>query len=125
MKQWNIPWLGAFMESFFVTLPLLSVINFWAIITVLYTTVRPHLLQYAPWVTMWLFVGCITLLGIIGMVLVYKFVLPSIWTFRQDQMFKHNSNIVDLLKNIDERLARLEESSKGDEEGSGTASIVQ
>jgi cytidyltransferase-like protein len=86
MKQHNIPWLGAFMEAFFVTLPLLGIINFWAIITVLYTNIRPYLLLHMPWVTLWLFVVALTVIGIVGMFLVYKFVLPSVWSFRGKQM---------------------------------------
>jgi D-beta-D-heptose 7-phosphate kinase/D-beta-D-heptose 1-phosphate adenosyltransferase len=93
MKQKNIPWLGAFMESFFVTLPLLSIINFWAIIVMLYTNLRPYLLQYMPWMNLWYFVAILTLIGVLGMVLVYKFVLPSIWAFRGKQMFTENSGI--------------------------------
>ena len=87
MRQKNIPGLGAFMESFFVTLPILGIINFWAIITVLYANVQPYLLQHAPWMNLWIFVGFLTLIGITGMFIVYKFVLSSVWSFRGKQMF--------------------------------------
>jgi D-beta-D-heptose 7-phosphate kinase/D-beta-D-heptose 1-phosphate adenosyltransferase len=95
VKQRNIPWLGAFIESFFVTLPFLGIINFWAIITVLYTSVRPYIVANFPWMNIQLFVCILTAIGILGMVLVYKFVLPSIWAFRGKQMFGYENSPVD------------------------------
>ena len=107
MKQRNVPWLGAFMESFFVTLPLLGIINFWAIITVLYTNARPYLLQYLPWMTLWLFMVLITVIGIVGMLLVYKFVLPSIWSFRGKQMFDRENQLVSKIDSIEALLDNI------------------
>lgn len=91
VKQKNIPWLGAFLETFFSTLPFLSVISFVSITMVLYASARPYLLQYAPWMTLWLFLGIVVMLGITGMWLVYKFVLPSIWAFRGTQLFNQET----------------------------------
>jgi hypothetical protein len=50
------------------------------------------------------------LIGLTGavMVLVYKFVLPSVWTFRADQMFGFNSD-------IKKRLDRIEKLLRGED----------
>ena len=113
MKQRNIPGLGAFMESFFVTLPILGIINFWAIITVLYANVQPYLLQHAPWMNLWIFVGLLTLIGITGMIIVYKFVLSSVWSFRGKQMLdKDNLALGTSNKRLDEIKKELGELKK-------------
>jgi bifunctional ADP-heptose synthase (sugar kinase/adenylyltransferase) len=36
--------------------------------------------------TLWLFLGIVALIGVVGMVLVYKFVMASLWSFRGRQM---------------------------------------
>lgn len=99
------------MESLFVTLPLFSIINFLAIITVLYTSINPYLSNFLPWMTFLVFVGIVCGLGMLGMVFVYIFVLPSIWTFRGKQMFEYESEVV---KKINALQAMLE--NRGDEE---------
>lgn len=86
MKQKNIPWLGAFLETFFTTIPFINILSLCAILLILYTNIRPYLVQYTPWMTLWLFLGIVALIGVVGMVLVYKFVMASLWSFRGRQM---------------------------------------
>lgn len=107
MKQKNIPWLGAFLETFFTTLPFLSIVSFLAIIMVLYSEARPYLLQYAPWMTLWLFLVIIAVVGVFGMWLVYRFVLPSIWTFRGRQMFDRENQLVNKIESIESLLESI------------------
>ena len=112
MRQHNVPGLGALVESFAATLPFLSVLNFWAIITVLYATAQPYLLQYTPWITLWSFVGGLTLTGVIIMIIIYKFVLPSVWSFRGRQMFDRDSQVVERLGVIEAILTGSSEETK-------------
>jgi hypothetical protein len=105
MKQKNIPWLGAFMESFFMTLPIFSIFSTIAIIIVLYTNIQPYLIQYVPWITLWSFMGILMVFGLTGMFVMYKFVLKSIWAFRGKQT---NSN-EDRLERIETMLKELVE----------------
>jgi len=108
MKQRNIPWLGAITDSLYVTLPVLSIMNFFSILAVLYTNVYPRIQEYLPWMRFWIFLVIVGVLVIVLMLLVYKFIVPSLWTFRSKQMFKHESQVVDKLDKIDQRLDRLE-----------------
>jgi len=111
MKQKNIPWLGAIVDSLYVSLPILSIVNFFAITTVLYTSLYPYLQEHAPWMKYWIFLIIIGALVLVLMGLVYKFVIPSLWTFRSKQMFMHESEITDKL---DELLKKVDELEKKD-----------
>lgn len=123
MKQRNIKGLGAFVESLYTTLPILAVINFISIATILYASVREPLLAYVPWMQLWVFL--LILVGITGLTMIgiYLFVLPSIWTFRGKQMFGYESHVTDKLNKILQRLEELENKTedavsqlKGDKE---------
>ena len=87
MRQRNIPGVGAFIESLFTCLPILGIINFIFIAIVLYTDIQPYLLVHMPWIKLWIFMLALTFLVGGMMILVYKFVLPSLWAFRGRQMF--------------------------------------
>lgn len=112
MKQRNIPWLGAFVEALYMSLPIVSVINFASIAIVLYSDIRPYLLEHLPWVQLWMFLLALSSFVSISMLLVYKFLLPSIWTFRGRQMFGHESKVITTLNRIEERMGKTKEISK-------------
>ena len=63
IRQVNIPWVGALVESLFNALPflsiLISVFNFFSIIVVLYSNMKPYLTEYIPNITLPIFIGCI------------------------------------------------------------------
>lgn len=108
MKQRNIPWLGAIVESVFNTLPVLSAINFISIAAVLYTSIDDYLATWVPWINFWSFI-LIMCAGTIGiMVIVYIFILPSLWGFRGQQMFEYKDKVVGVRSNED----RLEDFKK-------------
>lgn len=109
LKQKNIPWLGAIVESLFTSLPVLSIINFLAVITVLYATVREYLLVWIPWMTIWIFVGAMFILVMFLMMCIYKFVLPSLWTFRGKQLYGFESELFNEVKSLREQMLSIEE----------------
>lgn len=108
LKQHNIPWLGAFTESLFESLPILSIFNFMSILIVLYATVYEIVHEFAPWLTFWHFVGALAIVVSIGLILVHKYVVPSLWTFRQNQMLQHESDMSEQVKQMQEQLNRIE-----------------
>lgn len=108
IKQTHIPGVGALVDSLFSCLPFLSFINFAFISIVLYSDIAPYLKLHAPWMSLWVFLLFLTALTIIMMVLVYKFVLPSLWTFRGKQMFGYESKVVEKLGDIEKRLGEME-----------------
>jgi len=114
MKQRNIPWLGAFIDSMYTTMPMLSIINFGSILIVLYTNIREYLLPIFPWMKLYWFLGSIALLAFCLMLFVYIFVLPSIWTFRGKQMHSYDSEVAKDLAEIKELLVQLKNKSSID-----------
>jgi hypothetical protein len=66
------------MESFLMTLRIFSFLSTVAIIIVLYANIQPFLLRYTPWMTLWYFILILAMIGLTGMGLVHKFVLPFI-----------------------------------------------
>ena len=109
LKQRNIPMLGAVIDSFVSSMPLMSVINFASIGVILYmTSIQPFAEKYMPWLTLPVFIFIMMAGVFVLMVIVYKFVLPSVWTFRGKQMFGHQSSVSDKLDDIVERLEAIE-----------------
>ena len=107
LKQKRIPGLGALVDSLYTSLPVLSIINFLSILTVLYASIKSDLAQWVPWLTFWVFLVLLCALTATMMVLVYKFVLPSVWTFRQKQMFSFESEVLDEIKGLRKEIKNL------------------
>ena len=82
-KSRIIPWLGVIVESLYTSLPILSILNFVSIVTMLYTST---IIKYAPWLSFWVFVGILGMTVICVMLVVWKFVIPSLWAYRSSQM---------------------------------------
>lgn len=107
LKQFNLPFIGAFIDSLYSALPLLSIINFVSIITVLYASIREYLLGWVPWLTLGWFVGILVILTIVVMACIYIFVLKSLWTFRKAQMNIYGPEIVKELQELRKEVAAL------------------
>ena len=108
IKQKNVTWLGILIESLYTALPILSIVNFLAILTVLYANVHPYLQEYAPWLRFWAFLIILGILTTVSIVLVYKFVVPSLWAFRSKQMFEHESEITNKLNELNRKLEEVD-----------------
>ena len=114
MKQRNIPWVGAFIESLYNTLPLLSIINFISILAILYASTKDYLLTWVPWITLWMFICAAGFLVAILMVLVYKFILPSIWTFRGKQLYGFESDLMEEVRKLRKEIEDLRKEVKNE-----------
>ena len=115
MKQRNVPKLGAIIDSLYTCLPILSIVNFLSIITVLYNDIKEQLLPWAPWLEFWHFVATANVAVVVMMVLIYKFVLPSLWTFRNKQMNSFESELVDEVRKLREEIQQLKETKPEEE----------
>lgn len=105
LKQYNIPWLGALVDSLYTSLPVLSIINFLSISTVLYATIKEYLFTWAPWLSFGWFILILTICTLSMMIGVYTFVLPSLWTFRNRQMNKYDSDVLTEIRKLREEVA--------------------
>jgi len=107
LPQKNIKWLGKLIESLYISLPILSIINFLSITTVLYASTRPYIAEHLPWVTFWMFL--LVIAGLTwGMVLIaWIFIVPSVWALRGDQMFSYESGFRNDLKAIKKEIKEV------------------
>ena len=110
-KQRVIPGLGEAVDATYTTMPLFSIINFVSILIVLYASSRPWIQEYLPWLGLGSFAAMLVGVILLGLVLVYLYVLPSLWAFRKRQMEKDttaNTVEMEFRKEVIERLERLE-----------------
>ncbi len=94
LRQYHIPYLGGLKDIAMMTVFYMSIINFILIATTAYyTTLRPFILEHAPWFKLWMFIGALVVVALCGMVLEYKFMYASYFTFRNKQEFEHQNLI--------------------------------
>ena len=106
-KSKIIPWLGVIVESLYTSLPILSILNFISIITMLYTST---IVEYAPWLSFWMFVAILGVTVLCVMLVVWKFVIPSLWAYRSSQMKELTDGMKELTedaKRKDKMIAEL------------------
>ena len=111
LKQYKIPWVGGFKETLAQAAFWLTVINFNLIAITAYNTTlsEPTSNFYLPWLNFPVFIGTLVFLVFIGMVIEYKFIVPSLYMFRSRQMFEHESTITRKLDKILKELKKKDE----------------
>jgi len=107
IRQKKIIGLGEIYEAFITALPVLSAVQFISILAILYNQLSPHLVDVFPWITLFRFVVILSIIMVIAMVLVYKFLIPSIWTFRGKQLYGFESALLDEVKALREEIKEL------------------
>jgi uncharacterized membrane protein len=83
LKQYKFPWLGGFVESLSLVAFWLSMMNFVMIGGTFYFTTLRFIIPSLP---SWGFFLFLIVFVLVFLVINYKFVVPSLWYFRQNQM---------------------------------------
>jgi MFS family permease len=112
IRQKKIIGLGEIYEAFITALPILSAVQFISILAILYNQISPYLVDVFPWITLFRFVVILSILMILAMILVYKFLIPSIWTFRGKQLYGFESALLDEVKALRKEIAELRKEKK-------------
>ena len=94
------------MDSMYMSLPMVSIINFISIQTVLYANV---ILPVLPGLPFPLFILLMILLVFCVMVIAFKFVIPSLWVWRGRQLYGHQSIMMDEVRQARQEIAELKE----------------
>lgn len=110
-KQKSFMWLGAFMDSMYMSLPMVSIINFISIQTVLYANV---ILPAVPWLPFPLFILFMILLVLCVMIIAFKFVIPSLWVWRGKQLYGHQSILMDKVEQTRQEVAEVKRETKAE-----------
>jgi len=113
-RQYNFgPWLGGFKDLFSRTMLYISIINFILIaITAYHVTLKVFLLQYLPWMSFWMYFIGLVVIVLLAMVLEFKFIIPSHYTFLNRQEFEHQNLIRKELEGIKKELEELRKELK-------------
>ena len=90
--------VGPLLESFFTSLPFISVIETGSVVVVLYESIRKYL---PAWVTLWDFIGMMVFWALLIMLGTYLFVLKPLWTYRGRQMTGINEKLDMVTKQLD------------------------
>ena len=87
-KQKEITGLGAVLDSIFMSVSFYSLINTLSTSLILWTvTISPWAKIHLTWLSAPLFFGvAIPVFGLIPPIMVFKYIIPSVWAFRARQM---------------------------------------
>ena len=99
-RQTRIPFLGELVDSIFTAMPALSLISLVSTLIILYEVMKQYVIDVAPWMNIGYFFGAIVVVFIPILLVVYKYILPSVWNFRSTQM----SHLDDKVDAIDRKL---------------------
>jgi hypothetical protein len=115
-QQKILPVIGGIKDVAMMSAFYISILNIFLVaVTAYHTTLQQYILVVFPWFKMWTFLLVLILLAALMMVLEYKFVYASWFTFRNKQEFEHENLI---RKEIDELRKDLGlPRKKGEEEG--------
>ena len=110
LRQYMIPYVGALKSLFGGVLFYLSPISFTMLsITTYKVAIAPWAAIHAPWLSLWVFLGILPVAVILGLVIEFKFVVPSITSYSNVQGYIHNSPFV---RDLQVALGKLDNLSK-------------
>lgn len=107
MGQRTVIGLGELYETFITALPVLSAVQFISILAVLYNQYHDWLVGIWVGITLLKFILILSGIMAVAMVLVYKFLIPSLWTFRGKQLYGFESTLLNEVKELREDIANL------------------
>lgn len=109
LKQHKIPWIGGFKDMLGQLVFYVSMVNFILIVITAYnTTLREYIINWVPGFQLWMFYAILIIIIFGLMVLEYKYIVPSLYSFRSKQMFEHESKVMDELIKTQKALKRIE-----------------
>ena len=113
LKQYMVRYIGAVQTTLGVAFFYLSPISFVMLAVTTYkVAIGPWAAIHAPWLTLWVFLGMLPAFLVLGLVLVFKFVLASVYGFGNVQGYTHGSPFAADLQDIIARLKRIEGKTK-------------
>ncbi len=93
-KQYNIQWLGTFINVLYLTMPLFGIVAYGMTAVTLYATfIVPFVRPYIPWLNIWWFILVIFIGAIFILLIFWKFIYKAYFRnpIKQDieQIKKH------------------------------------
>ncbi len=110
-KQRRVRFLGEIIDTIFTAMPFFSAYTILSTTIILYEMTKEYIQNLLPWMNVLYFMLILGLLFLPVMLVVYKYIIPSVWQFRSTQM-GHLEGKIDALS------AQIEE-LKGQKEAGG------
>ncbi|KKL99111.1 hypothetical protein LCGC14_1817740 [marine sediment metagenome] len=101
-KQRRVRFLGEFIDTIFTSMPFFSAYTILSTTIILYEMTKEYIQNLLPWMNVLWFMLILGLLFLPVMLVVYKYIIPSVWHFRSTQMQHLEGKIDDLSKQIEE-----------------------
>lgn len=112
-KQRRIKFLGEFIDSVFTAMPVLSAYGVVSTSIILYEVTKQYILNWVPWMNIIYFIFILGGLFAPIILLVFKFVIPSVWHFRSTQMSHLEEKIDAIAEKLDKFIEGHNENSSG------------
>lgn len=110
-RQRRIRFLGEFVDTIFTAMPALSAYSIVTTTIIMYELTKEYIQNVIPWMNVLYFVLFLVLLFIPIMLVVYKYIIPSIWHFRSTQM----QHLEDKIDGLSTQIAELKDQKKLEE----------
>ncbi len=104
LKQYHVKNIGAFIDVIYLTMPLFSLVAAVMTAITMYTVIQPWLRVAFPWMRLWIFFSMMAMAACVLMLLMFKFVYPSYFAFRNKQEYAHKNLIREDLEAIKKKL---------------------
>ncbi|KKN39663.1 hypothetical protein LCGC14_0740980 [marine sediment metagenome] len=101
-KQRRVKFLGEVVDTIFTSMPFFSAYTILSTTIILYEMTKEYIQNLLPWMNVLWFMLILGLLFLPVMLVVYKYIIPSVWHFRSTQMQHLEGKIDDLSKQIAE-----------------------
>ena len=101
-KQRRVRFLGEIIDTIFTAMPFFSAYTILSTTIILYEMTKEYIQNILPWMNVLYFMLMLGLLFLPVMLVVYKYIIPSVWQFRSTQMGHLEGKIDDLSKQIAE-----------------------
>jgi hypothetical protein len=103
-KQYNIKGIGTFINVLYLTAPMLGIVMYIINATTFYAVAFPYIHKYVSWLSLPIFL-LFLILGVLVLLLVfYKFIYPSYFSFLNRQTYIHDNPIQKDLAKIKKNL---------------------
>ncbi len=99
--QRRIRFLGEVVDTIFTSMPVFSAYSIISTTIILYELTKEYIQNMLPWMNVGYFILLLGILFIPVMLVVYKYIIPSVWQFRSTQMGHLEGKIDALSAQID------------------------
>lgn len=109
-KQKRIKYLGELVDSIFTAMPALSAFSIVSTTIILYEITKQYILNIFPWMNIIYFIVALVIIFMPILLVVFKWVIPSVWHFRSTQMSHLETQInktTEELEKVNETLRKL------------------